>query len=195
MSVVQLKTHDSVVGMKFKPADKMRTMRWHAVGGLCLINGYRKGAELGVSQGRFTMFLCAIMHDMEMIAVDLWAEQEAREGVECAETYSGWDHEGNYQRFKQNCAEYFAGRVDIRRMDSSSAAASVEDESLDFVFVDADHTYEGAKRDIEAWLPKVRIGGMLCGHDYNWPPVKKIVDEKFPERGLMSDNVWVHFRK
>ena len=36
----------------------------------------------------------------------------------------------------------------------------------DAIYIDANHTYEAAKQDIELWYPKVRKGGMICGHDY-----------------------------
>jgi len=39
-------------------------------------------------------------------------------------------------------------------------------ESVDFVLIDGDHTYKGAKADIKAWWPKVVRGGIMCGHDY-----------------------------
>lgn len=170
--------------------------RWHIVGGLCLLNNYRKGAELGVSTGRFTMFLCGAMHDMEMTCVDLWNEQPNNTG-EGAETFVGWDHDGHYQTFKQVCADYFDGRVTIHRMDTVAAAGLVEDGSLDFIFIDADHTYEGCKRDIEAWTPKVRTGGMICGHDYNpkWPGVIRAVNESGMKFAVMPDSVWAHFKR
>lgn len=40
------------------------------------------------------------------------------------------------------------------------------DDNLDFVYIDGDHRYEAVKEDIELYLPKVRVGGMLCGHDF-----------------------------
>lgn len=43
---------------------------------------------------------------------------------------------------------------------------SFEDKSLDLVYIDGDHTYEGVKKDIVNWLPKVKIGGYISGHDY-----------------------------
>ena len=43
----------------------------------------------------------------------------------------------------------------------------LEDESVDILFIDADHSYLGVKRDIELYMPKVKKGGILCGHDFD----------------------------
>ena len=51
-------------------------------------------------------------------------------------------------------------------MTSEQAALAMPDETLDFCYIDADHRYEAVKRDIEMWLPKVKHGGVICGHDY-----------------------------
>lgn len=50
-------------------------------------------------------------------------------------------------------------------MDSVTASKKFEDESVDFLFIDADHRYKQFKEDLEAWLPKIKTGGMICGHD------------------------------
>lgn len=79
--------------------------------------------------------------------------------------------------------------------DSARSAAQFPDNSLDFVFIDASHDYDSVKRDIKAWLPKVRKpNGIIAGHDYCevWPGVIKAVHEEF---GLdleivQSDWVW-----
>ena len=52
---------------------------------------------------------------------------------------------------------------------STQAASQYEDQSLDFVFLDGDHSYASVKEDILAWLPKVKSGGFLGGHDYGPP--------------------------
>lgn len=169
-----------------------KVWRWEVVAGLCLTHGLRRGAELGVSQGRFTSFLCSVMRDMEIVAVDLWAPQEDRP-VEGSETYENWPHERNFQHFRAHCEQHFPGRVTIIRNSTAEAAKAVEDESLDFVFIDADHTEEGARRDIALWTPKVRSGGLISGHDYNWPSVRRAVDEGEPVF-VGFDNVWWRFK-
>jgi hypothetical protein len=74
--------------------------------------------------------------------------------------------------------------------DSAASASRYEDGTLDAVFIDADHDYESVSRDIDAWRPKVRAGGILAGHDFGplHPGVVRAVTERFerPEvwRGL-----------
>jgi glycosyltransferase involved in cell wall biosynthesis/predicted O-methyltransferase YrrM len=60
-------------------------------------------------------------------------------------------------------------------------ASHYEDESLDAVFLDADHAYESIRKDIDAWLPKVKIGGIICGHDFtpHFEGVIRAVTETF----------------
>jgi predicted O-methyltransferase YrrM len=51
-------------------------------------------------------------------------------------------------------------------MDSAASAHMFPDEHFDFVYIDADHSYEGVVRDMKAWWPKVKKGGLFCGDDY-----------------------------
>jgi len=77
-------------------------------------------------------------------------------------------------------------------LSSVEAAMLFEDASLDAVFIDAKHDYASAKTDISVWLPKVKPGGTIAGHDYapSWG-VKQAVDEAFGSRVQTSDNsVW-----
>jgi predicted O-methyltransferase YrrM len=77
-------------------------------------------------------------------------------------------------------------------MTTNEAAGLFKDESLDAVFIDADHSYEAVKMDIQNWMPKVRRGGILAGHDYNsaWPGVIRAVNEILPEAEKI-DYCWV----
>ncbi len=76
------------------------------------------------------------------------------------------DHCDVLHMMARTLAKTHPGRVTIHNADSVDAARDIKDGSLDLVFIDADHSYEGCKRDIATWLPKVRAGGWLGGHDY-----------------------------
>lgn len=62
--------------------------------------------------------------------------------------------------------EYVKDYVNVVKSDSIKAAATYGDSSLDFVFIDTQHTKEATLRDLEAWYPKVKVGGVLAGHDF-----------------------------
>jgi hypothetical protein len=64
---------------------------------------------------------------------------------------------------KQRLAPY---NVTFVRANSMDAVRDVPDESLDFVFIDANHTFDYVMQDIIEWSKKVRPGGMVSGHDY-----------------------------
>lgn len=72
-------------------------------------------------------------------------------------------------------------------------ASQFEDNSVDFVFIDADHNYESVKKDILSWLPKMKKGGIMSGHDYfnNTCGVKQAVDEIFPNVVIGTNNIWM----
>lgn len=78
------------------------------------------------------------------------------------------------------------------KLSSRVAHRLFEDNSISFLFIDADHSYEGVLEDIELWLPKVAEGGVIAGHDYDWTGVKKAVDEKFAGKEIKIYNTsWI----
>jgi predicted O-methyltransferase YrrM len=60
----------------------------------------------------------------------------------------------------------FEDRAYMLRMKGEHACNFIEDKSLDFVYIDANHTYQAVKEDIRLWYPKVKSGGLIMGHDY-----------------------------
>jgi predicted O-methyltransferase YrrM len=65
---------------------------------------------------------------------------------------------------------------------SDEVAKLFEDESIDVVFIDGDHSESWVLRDLSAWVPKVKPGGLIAGHDYdsrNHPGVKLAADAFF----------------
>jgi|GEM_PF-1769058 len=86
--------------------------------------------------------------------------------------------------------QYHSARV--LQLSSEQAALHFAPESLDMVFIDSDHSYDCARRDIAAWLPIVRDDGIICGHDYCLGGVYRAVNEVFPIETLhlLPDSVW-----
>lgn len=69
---------------------------------------------------------------------------------------------------------------------SHLSAKKFADNSVDFCYVDADHSYEGVRKDLHAWWPKIKSGAYFGGDDYTkgWPGVCKAVNEFFAERNI-----------
>lgn len=151
----------------------MRRWEWLAVH--ANRNNWKFGAEIGVKEGQTTCYLLGHCPQLNMIAVDCW-EPRPESGEQFG--YLDWPHDDHEMNFRMKAMK-FGKRVGIVKGDSVDAADFIADGSLDFVFIDGDHSYEGVKADIEAWKPKVR--GMLAGHDVNWPSVRKALDETLPD--------------
>ena len=94
--------------------------------------------------------------------------------------------------FRKNMAR-FGERVAAIKGRSNDAAQTIDDGSLDFVFIDAGHEYMEVKSDIKAWLPKVKPGGLVLGHDYHeveYPGVYRVAHEAFGEAVQSNARVW-----
>jgi predicted O-methyltransferase YrrM len=79
--------------------------------------------------------------------------------------------------------------IDIINMESKHASAEIADDSLDFIFIDANHSYNSVLEDITLWTPKVKEGGIISGHDYcdSHPGVMMAVSRKFKKINLEFD--------
>lgn len=102
----------------------------------------------------------------------------------------GVDHV--FLEFSKNIAE-FSG-YNIYRNTSLLASEKYIDQSLDFVYIDASHTKESIVTDINSWLPKIKIGGVLGGHDYYFPPINETVKEMFGDLHIVKDNSWYYIK-
>lgn len=153
-------------------------------------HGWRFGAEVGVLKGRNLFALLDACPGLSMIGVDAWQYRPASDEPG-AETYRAHNLAVCAAQVKSKAATY-AGRCVILHMDHRAAAAKVEDVSLDFVFLDADHTEAATVEAIRTWLPKVRPGGMMTGHDWEfWPSVRAALDVELPGWQGLTDSVWI----
>jgi hypothetical protein len=117
--------------------------------------------EVGVAEGKFAKDFLAVWPG-KYVMVDRWCHIEGYDDV-----MNGPDeeHEIRYRQAMDVAAPH-KDRVAVLRMDSAEAAATFADGSLDFVYLDGDHSFQGVMRDLAAWVPKVRPGGVIAGHDY-----------------------------
>jgi hypothetical protein len=84
--------------------------------------------------------------------------------------------------------------IEIVRDYSSRAAREVPDKSLDMCFIDADHGEAAVENDIQCWLPKMKPGSIMAGHDYlfpNTPGVALAVHKIFPRERVSNEYEWV----
>jgi len=68
--------------------------------------------------------------------------------------------------------------------DSTQAWRRFSDESIDLLFVDGDHSFDGCLSDLRNWYPKVKPNGVILGHDYDWETVRAAAQQFVREKGL-----------
>lgn len=117
--------------------------------------------EVGVADGSYAASFLSLWPG-RYVMVDRW---RCVAGYDDIMNDSDAQHEERF-RLAAAVAARYADRCTMLRMDSVEAAATFADQSLDFVYIDGDHSLKGCRRDLEAWWPKVRPGGVIAGHDY-----------------------------
>lgn len=166
--------------------------RWHVIADLVREHGLHVGAEIGVAEGRFSAGLLSLCPQVTLWAIDNWAPGY--------KTWMGTEWDEQTQRANRSAfmemriSEGLSPRLIVFEASSLDAAKEIRDGSFDFVFIDADHSYEAVNADIAAWTPKVRPGGFITGHDYDsekFPGVIRAVDERFPQIDIREDFVWI----
>jgi hypothetical protein len=117
------------------------------------------GVEVGVEKGWFSRTICMSNPGIKLYGVDCWEKQK-------------YDR----KRYTKEIGDAFREKAIKRMIDfdwtpikklSVDAAKDFEDESLDFVYIDAAHDYINVSNDLKAWYPKIKIGGIVSGHDYS----------------------------
>lgn len=158
------------------PTRIRRKLRWRrrALDRDRLLSVLPKGgtcAEIGTWRGNFAAAILSASSPTRLYLIDAWehrAEEEYSNAIYGGRSQDGQPrmdaiYEGVVARFG---SEIETGQVVVRRARSIDAAGSFSDESLDWVYIDADHAYEAVKRDLETYYRTVKSGGFLAGDDY-----------------------------
>lgn len=162
-----------------------------------LVNNIHSGdvVEVGCWLGRSTLYLAESIleskKDINVYAVDTWKGSDEDAHKSYISEIGGPDK--LYEEFLKNISLLPKKIVCPIRKPSIDASFLFENRSLSAVFIDADHRYEYIRRDILAWLPKIKPGGFIGGHDYTkeWNGVVGAVDEIFGDKKEIYRNSWL----
>jgi hypothetical protein len=129
------------------------------------------GAEIGVDKAGFSNHILSKTKIEKYYCIDTWQDDF---GSNYRPGY--FDKDGN-KRFSEayEVLKPYGSRVVMMQMTGNEASTKVND-TLDFVYIDGDHSLFGIYDDLHAWVPKVRIGGMVAGHDFKDGPKSGIND-------------------
>lgn len=126
--------------------------------------GFKTGAEIGVEKGNYLEALCKGMPGAKLFGIDSW------------KIYKGYRDYGSRKTIrdlgliaKKRLKPYNCKLIKKYSMDALNDFA---DESLDFVYIDANHEFRYVAEDIVEWSKKVRSGGIIYGHDYMRSAIK-----------------------
>jgi len=143
-------------------------------------------AEIGVFEGDASVIFAE--HFRMVYCVDPWDAENMN--------VQGADPEGTYQRFFDRVKDI----KNIKAIRSTSEATSVyfaycTSREFDIVYIDAKHDRESVEEDIDLWLPLIKPGGFISGHDYGskrWPGVLEAVNKKLnlPDK-VFCDSSWI----
>ena len=120
--------------------------------------GFKAGAEIGVLQGKYSKVLCRAIPELKLYSIDAWRDYRPYGDFRGQEKF-----DVIYEEVKTRLAPY---NCEVIRKLSMDAVKDFEDESLDFVFIDANHAFEYVTEDIAGLSKKVRKGGIVSGHDF-----------------------------
>jgi predicted O-methyltransferase YrrM len=190
------------------PYDELDTEAWvdkqieygsqeHTISGRGLVpyikqlNGELVGCEIGVCNGFTTEYLVKnILNIKTLYAVDNYP------------TYIDWNGtrltDERQQECKRRCAKKLSQYPNITLVYKSSTdfAKTLDNDSLDFIFIDGNHSYEGVTEDIKNYWPKVKEGGVFAGHDINLDSVRRAIKDSFSGMSNIrfettENNAWV----
>jgi hypothetical protein len=148
--------------------------------------------EVGVWKGMSACFMVVEIvnsgKNIKFDCVDTW------DYVESSNEIQELQFNNLFDIFKRNI-EPVKDKINIIKSISWDGALNYEDNSLEFVFIDAGHDYESVKKDLNAWYPKVKLGGTIAGHDYHYdcgvyPAVNEFFEDKNGIRQLGA--CWIY---
>lgn len=149
-----------------------------------------KCVEIGVLGGDFSKMILDILEPEKLILIDpyRYCADGGQYGSELDYLPKAYSTEEQYQGLiKRFYNEILSGQASVIRKFSYEAEDDFPPHHFDFLYHDGSHLYDDLRRDLKGWLPKMKEGGLICGHDYREFDifgVIKAVDEFCEEYGF-----------
>ena len=147
--------------------------RQHLLRHLIEKHNFQTMIEVGIDTGKTTFYLLDNLPNLIIYAIDLDIKKF----------------------YNDNVKEKYGDRLIPIQGSSYVVADQIPDNFADIVFIDADHSYEAVKKDILKYTPKLKTGGLLTGHDIDYPGVNKAVNEIIKDFDVGPNYVWIKNRK
>ncbi|KAF4675626.1 hypothetical protein FOL46_000817 [Perkinsus olseni] len=130
--------------------------------------------EIGVFSGHFSDFVLGALPNVTLIGIDPYYGDDGTFPPELAHLDPVMVYEQTKERYSM-----YGERAKLWATTSKEASRVIPDESIDLIFIDGCHEYDCVREDIDLWLPKLRPGGIMSGHDFSdkWPGVVRRVNE------------------
>lgn len=119
---------------------------------------FKVGVEVGVAAGRYSEKIATINPQLKLYGIDPWEEHKAYV------SYNQNSLTTLYRRAQRRLNKY--KNFQFVKAYSMDALANFKDESVDFVYIDANHQEPYVTQDITGWIKKLKLGGIIAGHDY-----------------------------
>ena len=153
--------------------------RFRGLTGLFKEAGFKVGAEIGVYKGKYSKWLCVKNSGSKLFLIDPYKAYP-----EYVEQHDEAGQKVMDQCYKEAQERLTRFNVEFIKKTSMEALNDFVDESLDFVFIDGNHTFEYVVADIAGWSKKVKKGGIVSGHDYYRSIESKKMRERYGEGAL-----------
>jgi len=146
-----------------------------------LLNTFPKnsiGAEIGVWKGEMSGLILEVVQPNMLYLIDVWEFDLPKGFGQLPEGYGAKNAKKNQKAIDEIyirvCSKFLdKNNVTITKGFSKDVAKTLEDESLDWVYIDANHEYFGVLEDLTEYYPKVKPGGIVSGHDWTYPIKEK----------------------
>ena len=162
------------------------------------VDFYSFFVEVGAWKGQTAALMASLIHlsgkEIYFDVIDTWEGSDEQAHNQDDDIQQGT----LYEAFIKNI-EPLQDYIHPVKLDSIEASKNYKDETIDFIFLDASHKTEDVIKDIEAWTPKLKTGGVLIGDDYDWSSVRDAVlnssvKDSFVEKTNVTGSFWKYVK-